>query len=322
LRVAFAGTPAFALAALAALRGHHHVVGVLTQPDRPSGRGRRLTPSAVKQAALATGLPLAQPHTLKSEAVQSQLRDWRPDVLVVVAFGALLPPEVLSMPPLGCINIHPSLLPRWRGAAPIQRALLADDTETGVTIMQMDEGLDSGPALLQRRIAIRPDHTGGTLHDELALLGADALIETLEGLSAGVLSPHPQPADGVTYARKITKAEARIDWSGDARSIERQVRALNPWPIAETTLEGEPLRVFAAQVVSAESGQPVSAENVPTKLHKTHEYGSIVGLNEESIIVRCGTGSLALTRVQRPGRRPVSAREYAQTSSLLGRRFG
>ena len=314
--------------ALAALRERHDVVGVLTQPDRPSGRGRRLTPGPVKQAALAAALPLAQPQSMKSEAVRLQLRGWRPDVLVVVAFGALLPAEVLAIPPLGCINIHASLLPRWRGAAPIQRALLAGDTETGVTIMQMDEGLDSGPLLLQRRVAVRPDHTGGTLHDELATLGADALIEALEALSAGTLSPRPQPAEGVTLAPKITKAEARIDWNCDARSIDAQVRAFNPWPIAETTLDGEPLRIFAARVEAAASVASPPAErqdsegNTRESRRKIHENGSIVGINEESIVVRCGEGNLALTRVQRPGRRPVTAREYAQASNLIGRRLG
>jgi methionyl-tRNA formyltransferase len=322
LRIAFAGTPEFALPALAALRERHDVVGVLTQPDRPSGRGRRLTPGPVKQAALAAELPLVQPQTLKSEAVQSQLRDWRPEVLVVVAFGTLLPPEVLAIPPLGCVNIHASLLPRWRGAAPIQRALLAGDADTGVTIMRMDEGLDSGPILLQRRIAVRPDHTGGTLQDELAELGADALIEALSGLSAGSLSPRPQPADGVTFAPKITKAEARIDWNSDARTIDRQVRAFNPWPVAETTLDGEPLRIFAAHVALGPIGGEPSDDYVPSKAPKINETGSIVGLNGDSIIVCCREGSIALTRVQRPGRRPVSAREFAQTSSLIGRRLG
>jgi methionyl-tRNA formyltransferase len=322
LRVAFAGTPEFALPALAALQQRHDVVGVLTQPDRPSGRGRRITPSAVKQAAQAAGLPLGQPETLRSESARSQLRDWRPDMLVVVAFGMLLPPEVLSIPPRGCINIHPSLLPRWRGAAPIQRALLAGDAETGVTIMQMDEGLDSGPLLSQRRLPVRPDHTAGMLHDELATLGAEALLEALEGLSAGTLAPRPQSPTGVTYAEKITKAEARIDWRSDARKIDRQVRAFNPWPVAETTLDGEPLRIHAALVLSPELEGQILAVNMPAKGSKSVENGTIVGLSEESIIVRCGEGHLALTRVQRPGRRPVTAREYAQTSSLIGRRLG
>ena len=322
LRVAFAGTPEFALPALAALRGRHDVVGVLTQPDRPSGRGRRITSSAVKQAALAVGLRLAQPETLKTESARSLLRDWQPDVLVVVAFGVLLPPGILSIPPLGCINIHASLLPRWRGAAPIQRALLSGDAETGVTIMQMDEGLDSGPVLLQRHLAIRPAQTAGMLHDELATLGAAALLETLDGLSAGTLAPRPQPAKGVTYAAKITKAEALIDWKSDARKIELQVRAFNPRPIAETALDGEALRIHAAHVVTSELEAQIIADNTRLKEAKMRESGAIIGLREESIIVRCGAGHLALTRVQRPGRRPVTAREYAQSSSLIGRRLG
>ena len=322
MRVAFAGTPEFALPALAALQQRHDVIGVLTQPDRPSGRGRRITPSAVKQAAQAAGLPLAQPETLKSESARSQLRHWRPDVLVVVAFGMLLPPEILSIPRRGCINIHPSLLPRWRGAAPIQRALLAGDAETGVTIMQMDEGLDSGPLLAQRRLPVRPDHTAGMLQDELATLGAEALLEALEGLCAGTLAPRPQSASGVTYAHKITKAEALIDWSSDAGKIDRQVRAFNPWPVAETALDGEPLRIHAARILSPERERQIFAGNVPLKDEKSIENGTIVGLSAESIIVRCGGGHLALTRVQRPGRRPVTAREYAQTSTLIGRRLG
>jgi methionyl-tRNA formyltransferase len=322
LRVAFAGTPGFALPALAALRERHDVVGVLTQPDRPRGRGRRIASGPVKQAALALGLPVAQPETLKTESARSLLRDWQPDVLVVVAFGVLLPPEILSIPPLGCINIHASLLPRWRGAAPIERALLAGDAETGVTIMQMDEGLDSGPMLLQRCLAIRPDQTAGMLHDELATLGAEALLETLDGLSAGALAPRPQPANGVTYAARITKAEALIDWKRDAATIERQVRAFNPRPIAETTLDGEALRIYAAHVVHSELVAQIIAGNGPLKDEKRRETGAIVGLSDESIIVGCGQGLLALTRVQRPGRRPVTAREYAQGSSLIGRRLG
>ena len=322
LRVAFAGTPGFALPALTALHEHHDVVGVLTQPDRPSGRGRRIASGPVKQAARALGLQVAQPETLKSESARSLLRDWQPDVLVVVAFGVLLPSEILSIPPLGCINIHASLLPRWRGAAPIERALLSGDAETGVTIMQMDEGLDSGPMLLQRCLAIRPDQTAGMLHDELATLGAEVLLETLDGLSEGALAPRPQPASGVTYAAKITKAEARIDWKSDAGTIERQVRAFNPRPIAETTLDGEALRIYAAHVVRGELEAQIIAGNGPLKNAKSGETGTIVGLSEESIIVGCGAGLLALTRVQRPGRRPVTAREYAQSSSLIGRRLG
>jgi len=315
LRVAFAGTPEFALPALTALRAAHDVVGVLTQPDRPSGRGRKLTPSPVKQAALAARLPLAQPPTLKSEAAREALVAWRPEVLVVVAYGLLLPREVLLIPPLGCINIHASLLPRWRGAAPIQRALLAGEAATGITIMQMDEGLDSGPLLLQRRLAIRPDDTSGSLQEKLASLGADAILEALQGVTDGVLSPRAQPAEGVSYAPKIEKAEARIDWRREAASIERQVRAFNPWPVAETTLDGEILRVFAANVVDTDG-------NVGPKASKGPEHGTIIAKGVDSIIVRCGKGTLALTRLQRPGRRPVTAREYEQGESLVGRRLG
>jgi methionyl-tRNA formyltransferase len=313
VRAAFAGTPEFALPALAALRAHHEVVGVLTQPDRPSGRGRKLVPSAVKQAAAAARLPLMQPQTLKSEAAQAELRAWRPEVLVVVAYGLILPREVLLIPPLGCINIHASLLPRWRGAAPIQRAILAGDAETGVTIMQMDEGLDSGPVLLQRRVAIRADHTGGSLGRELAALGAGALTEALHALGSRTLVPRPQPGEGVSYAAKIGKAEARIDWGDDALRIERKVRAFNPWPVAETSLDGETLRIFEARVTSG---------NVHEEMPKNREPGSIIAAREESVVVVCGSGCLALHRVQRPGRRPVSGREYAQSSALIGRQLG
>jgi methionyl-tRNA formyltransferase len=311
VRVAFAGTPEFALPALAALRANHEVVGVLTQPDRPSGRGRRITPSAVKQAAAAAQLPLAQPQTLKTDEAQSQLRSWRADVLVVVAYGLILPREVLLIPPLGCINIHASLLPRWRGAAPIERAILAGDGETGVSIMQMDEGLDTGPVLLERRIALRADHTGGSLHDELAALGAQALIEALEELRAGTLSARPQPAEGVSYAAKIEKAEARIEWADDAVRLGWKVRAFNPWPVAETALGGEPLRILEASVGK-------SQENAP----KNQDPGTIIALREGSPVIACGEGCLELVRVQRPGRRPVLAREYAQGQSLLGRQLG
>jgi methionyl-tRNA formyltransferase len=322
LRVAFAGTPEFALPALAALRAHHEVVGILTQPDRPSGRGRAITPGAVKQAALSAGLPLSQPQTLKGEAARAQLLAWRPEILVVAAYGLMLPREILLLPRLGCVNIHASLLPRWRGAAPIERALLAGDPETGVTIMQMDEGLDSGPVLLQRRIAIGPKATGGSLREALAALGADALIETLAGLSAGTLSPQGQPVEGITYAPKIEKAEARIDWNDEARHIDRKVRAFNPWPIAETTFGGEQLRVFEAEVFPEDDGSGLLADNVLPKVAKGCDPGEILGIYDGFIIVKCGHGCLGLTRVQRPGRRPVGARDFAHGLSLIGQRFG
>jgi methionyl-tRNA formyltransferase len=313
LRVAFAGTPEFALPALAALRSQHEVVGVFTQPDRPSGRGRRLTASPVKEAALAGHLPLAQPPTLKAETARAQLCSWRPDVLVVVAYGLIVPPDVLSLPHLGCINVHASLLPRWRGAAPVERAILAGDARTGVTIMQLDEGLDTGPMLLQRPMEISRAHTGGTLRRELAALGAELLIEALAGVGSGSLTGRSQPLEGVTYAPRIAKSEARIDWSRDALEIERQVRAFNPEPVAETRLGGEQLRVFAARALD-DIGVELAAKNT--------DPGVIIGVRDGSVLIRCGHGVLAVSEVQRPGRRPISARDLSNTLSLPGRRLG
>ncbi len=302
MRVAFAGTPEFALPALTALLARHTVVGVLTQPDRPRGRGQKLAASPVKSAALASRVPLAQPQTLKNAAGRAPLLAWRPQVLVVVAYGLILPPEVLTLPPLGCINIHASLLPRWRGAAPIQRAILAGDTETGVTIMQMDSAL------------ISTSHTSGSLGDALSTLGTSALLEALDGLVAGTLKASPQPLEGVTYAPKIEKAEARIDWSRDALEIERQIRAFNPWPVAETVLDGEPLRILAAQA------GPLAAQ--PEKSTKSDDHGVIIGVHDDFMRVRCGRGCLHVTRVQRPGRRPVAVRDYSHSVALTGRRLG
>jgi methionyl-tRNA formyltransferase len=313
LRVAFAGTPEFALPALAALRIHHEIVGVLTRPDRPSGRGRKLTASPVKQAAIEAGLQLAEPLTLKNEAARAEIAGWRPEVLVVVAYGLLVPPELLSIPPFGCINIHASLLPRWRGAAPIERAILAGDSSTGITIMQLDAGLDTGPILLQRRVAISDNHTGGSLRAELAPLGAQALLGALTGLVDGTLVSCPQPPEGATYAARISKAEAWIDWTRDALAIERQVRAFNPEPIAETQLEGEQLRIYAAQALQPSSDETADNGSDP---------GDIVAVRDGSMVVQCGHGRLAVTEVQRPGRRPVTVRELSHSLTLPGRRLG
>jgi len=317
LRVAFAGTPEFALPALAALRSHHELIGVLTQPDRPSGRGRRLTGSPVKLAAVADQIPLAQPPTLKSETARAQLAGWHPDVLVVAAYGLILPPEVLALPPLGCINIHASLLPRWRGAAPIERAILAGDRFTGISIMQMEAGLDTGPVLLQRRVEISRAHTGGSLRAELAVLGAATLLEALSELAAGRLIVQPQSEQGVTYAPRIEKAEARIDFRADALEIERQVRAFNPEPIAETRLDGEQLRIFAARALDA-VGNPSS----PQSDDKSADPGSILSVQDGYMVVQCGRGRLAVSEVQRPGRRPISVRDFSHTLVLPGRRLG
>ena len=288
--------------ALRALVGSgHEIVGVLTRPDRPRGRGRQITPSPVKEAALAYHLPISQPETLASADDHATLRSWRPELLVVVAYGLILPASVLALPRLGCLNIHASLLPRWRGAAPIQRAILAGDAETGISIMQMGPGLDTGPVLLQRHIPIDRAATSGTLHERLAKLGAEGLLEALAEVAVGTACPRPQPAEGVTYAAKISKSEALIDWGADARAIERQVRAFNPWPYAETRLGGEPLRVLAAYAESdAESTEP----------------GTISVIRRDAVVVDCGEGRLALTELQRPGRKPLPAAEFVNAVRL------
>jgi methionyl-tRNA formyltransferase len=286
-------------------------VGVLTQPDRPKGRGRQLAASPVKLAALERGIPVSQPVTLKTEVDRVDLAAWQPDVLVVVAYGLILPRAALDLPRLGCVNIHASLLPRWRGAAPIQRAILAGDAQTGVSIMRMDVGLDTGPVFLERTVAISPAETGGSLHDRLAAEGASAVVEVLDELAVDRARSTPQREDGVTYAAKIDKSEALIDWSRSAVEIERQVRAFNPWPIAETRLDGEQLRIYAANSIDGDN-EPNVGEN-----------GQIVDvLREGAIIVACGRGRLALTELQRPGRRPVAARDLINTLDLAGRRLG
>jgi methionyl-tRNA formyltransferase len=309
LRIAFAGTPQFALPALRALLGsRHEIVGVLTQPDRPAGRGQHLRAPPVKLLTAEYGLPVAQPQNLKTPESRAELARWAPDVLVVVAYGLILPPPVLALPRLGCVNIHGSLLPRWRGAAPIQRAILAGDAETGVSIMQLEAGLDTGPVLLERRRPIGMHETAGDLHDALAELGAAALIEALDGLAAGTLKARVQPSAGVTYAAKIEKAEARLDWGASAIQLDRKVRAFNPWPVAETLLAGEHLRVLRARVA-----EPASADAVP---------GTLLGIAEDGLRVACGEGVLAVGELQRAGKRPVSARDFANAVRLDGLRFG
>jgi len=310
LRVAFAGTPEFALPALEALLKSHEVVGVLTQPDRPSGRGRHLRASPVKTLAEARHLPLLQPATLRAEAPQAALAAWRPEVLVVVAYGLILPPAVLGLPRHGCLNIHASLLPRWRGAAPVQRAILAGDQVTGVSIMRMDVGLDTGPILLTRQVGIGADDTGGSLAATLATVGAEALLEALEGITSGTLAAKPQPRDGVTYAAKIEKTEARIDWSCDAASIARQVRAFDPWPIAETTLDGERLRIHSAAIMPVKADKPLGS-------------GTIISVRDGIMLVQCGQSSLlSVRRVQKPGGRVLAVSEFAHNLDLTGRRLG
>jgi methionyl-tRNA formyltransferase len=303
LRVVFAGTPAFAVPALHALIAAHEVVGVLTQPDRPAGRGRALGASPVKQAALQAGLPVAQPTRLRGDelalrATLQQLSQWQPDVMVVVAYGLILPRAVLELPRLGCLNIHASLLPRWRGAAPIQRAILAGDAETGVSIMQMDEGLDTGGVLTAARMAIGPATTAAELHDALAQLGAQQILVALDGVARGTLVARAQPAAGVTYAEKLSRAEARIDWYRPAHEIDRQVRAFNPWPTAETTLQGEPVKLLRS-VVAGVGGNG----NATTP-------GGLLGLAGNALEVACGSGVLQVLELQRAGRKAVAARDF------------
>ena len=321
LRVAFAGTPDFALPALHALVGSRHtVVGVLTQPDRPKGRGRQLAAGPVKLAALNAGIPVSQPVTLKTEADRADLAAWRPDVLVVVAYGLILPRAALDLPRLGCVNIHASLLPRWRGAAPIQRAILAGDAQTGVSIMRMEAGLDTGPVFLERPMKIAPDDTGGSLHDRLAAEGGSAVLQVLDDLSTNSARSTPQREDGITYAAKIDKGEALIDWSRPAEEIGRQVRAFNPWPIAETRLDGEQLRIYSAKLIDDNSEAIVGESDL--KGSESEESGTIVASSGDAIVVACGRGRLALTELQRPGRRPVAARDLINTLNLAGRRLG
>lgn len=307
MRVAFAGTPAFAVPALEALAARHEVVGVLTQPDRPAGRGRILTPGPVKQLALLRGFPVAQPASLRTPEGQAALAAFECELLVVVAYGLILPPAVLDLPKYGCLNIHGSLLPRWRGAAPIHRAILAGDAETGVTIMRLEAGLDTGPTYLMRAVPIGPQSTSATLHDELARLGAEALLEVIDSIARGTAVSTPQPVLGVTYAAKIEKSEARIDWSRSASEIDRQVRAFDPWPVAETVWCDETLRVWGASLDDR------SDRAAP---------GTILEADRRGVLVACGEGALRLTRVQRPGRKVVEAHTLDAADVLLGEVLG
>ncbi len=325
-RIVFAGTPEFAVPSLTALvDGAHEVVAVYTQPDRPSGRGRKLAASPVKQAAVARGLPVVQPETLRDPGAQEALCALEADLMVVVAYGLLLPPAVLAIPRLGCVNVHASLLPRWRGAAPIQRAILAGDAETGATIMQMEQGLDTGPMYLTRVTPIAARETAGRLHDRLCILGAEALMEALPGVLSGSLQPSPQDDAQATYARKLSKEEALIDWSAPAATIDRQVRAFDPWPVAETLLDGQTLRVWAAEPVP----DPIGCRN-PADATMSKECahldavppGSVVATSKAGIDVATGDGVLRISRLQLPGKRPMTAADLLNARSLAGQTLG
>lgn len=298
LRVVFAGTPPFAAHALEAIRAAgHEVVCVLTQPDRPAGRGMRLSPSAVAHAAEMHGIPTLKPVSLKQGDTAQRLEQIAPDAMVVAAYGLIFPAAVLSIPRHGCLNIHASLLPRWRGAAPIQRALLAGDSETGICIMQMDAGLDTGPVLLEKRLPIAPGETAGTLTDSLAQLGGEAIVEALGALDS--LQPRPQDDARATYATKIAKSEARIDWSGSAAAVERQVRAFNPAPGAQTRLGSETLKVWEASPVPG-TGKP----------------GEVIAAAGGRLVVACGEGALSLARVQRPGGKALATADFLRGARI------
>jgi methionyl-tRNA formyltransferase len=305
MRVIFAGTPEFAARALAALiAAGHDIPLVLTQPDRPAGRGMKPSPSAVKQLALQHGLSVAQPLSLKDPQIQAALADVNADAMVVAAYGLLLPKAVLELPRHGCLNIHASLLPRWRGAAPIQRALLAGDRETGITIMQMDQGLDTGAMLLRARVAIADDDTAQTLHDRLAVLGAETVVQALDGLAD--LKAEAQDEAQATYAAKLGKSEALIDWNRSAQELERAVRAYNPFPVACARLDGEPIRIWKAAALAQSAGAP----------------GEIAKAGRAGILVGCGSGALLLEEVQKAGGKRLSAAQFLTGNPLRpGQRF-
>jgi methionyl-tRNA formyltransferase len=335
LRLGFAGTPQFAVPALEALAGSEHgVQAVFTKPDRPAGRGRHVQASPVKQRALELGLKVFEPATFKSTDTFDALRALELDALVVVAYGLILPPPALAAPRLGCFNIHASLLPRWRGAAPIQRALLAGDARTGVTIMRMEAGLDTGPMLAVRALDIEPGDTGGSLHDRLAVLGAVLMRETLDALARGPVAETPQPEAGVTYAQKISKSEAQIDWRADAAEVLRKVRAFNPAPIAQTRWGAQQLRIWEAglapadtpragderEVATREGAMPEGSTRSGTVSAGAHP-GRVIAAGAAGIDVCCGRGVLRVTRLQLAGRKPMTAAEILNSQQLAGASF-
>lgn len=302
-RIIFAGTPEFSVAPLQALLdSEHQVIAVYTQPDRPAGRGRKLTPSPVKQLALEHNLPVFQPESLKTLEAQAELHALDADIMVVVAYGLILPKTVLDAPKLGCLNIHASLLPHWRGAAPIQRAIETGDPKTGITIMQMDAGLDTGGMLYKVETPIQPDDTAKDLHDRLAPLGAQALLDTLDQLEQ--LTPQPQDNHQACYAAKLSKAEAEIDWSQSAQQIVRRIHAFNPWPMAFTHFDGEPLRILQAQAL-------------PGPKHDTP--GEMILLEKLGVDVMAGDGLVRITQLQPAGKKPMSAYDFCQSRNVIGK---
>jgi methionyl-tRNA formyltransferase len=312
LKILFAGTPEFAAVILRALlETEHEIMAVYTQPDRPAGRGRKLTASPVKALALEHHLPVQQPVSLKDPEAQQILSQYQADLMVVVAYGLILPQAVLSAPRLGCVNIHASLLPRWRGAAPIQRAILAGDPQTGVTIMQMDAGLDTGDILYTLSCTINPGDTSQLLHDRLATLGAQALLDTLPGLANSTVRPIPQDDEQATYAEKIHKAEAELDWQQPAQDLARKVWGFNPWPVAYCRYENQNLRIW--QAIPLPDNTPDATNGTP---------GKVVAESREGIDVKTGDGILRVLQLQLPGGKPLTAKQFLNANSLLGAHLG
>lgn len=329
LRIVFMGTPDIACPALQALAiaPDFQVVGVVVQPDKPKGRDLKLQPPPVKELALRLGLPVLQPERARNEPFIAQLRELRPDLIAVLAYGQILPQALLDIPTHGCLNIHTSLLPRWRGAAPIQWAILEGDVETGVTIMRMDAGLDTGGIISTRTTPIAPDDNAQTLHDRLAVLGAELLVQTIPRYVTGELAPRPQPADGVTYARKLTKDDGRLDWSLPAHILHNRLRAFTPWPGTFTFLPAQPkpllLKVWCAEIARSSTFQCRDLGGLPTRAesdtamtenstleYRTTQPGQVLSADKSGIVVACREGALRLLEVQKEGSRRMTAAEF------------